>query len=219
MAFVSASGGGDRGRRAGRKRLQQPLMLAGEIALLEVIERHQDAKGLIAKHQRDDLPEQPGGQLAGAGREVEPVTVYELDDQHARRHERATALSDQLENRLQIGLTPERPRDLDRRVQRLIGLLQLPALGFGARVALGVVNRQIEVSVGLAFDHDRHPEKRAHRRMTDREPIGVGMAAHVADAQRTGIADQLAEYPRPVGSGPIVLRVSSSMPSVKNRLR
>jgi len=80
--------------------------------------------------QRDDLPEQPRRQLAGAGGEVEAVTIQELDDQHARRHQRATALGDQLENRLQIGLTAQRPCDLDRRVQRLVGLLKLATLSF-----------------------------------------------------------------------------------------
>ncbi len=73
--------------------------------------------------QRDVLPDEARGELAGPRGKIQPITLEQLDDQHACRHQCATALGDQLENRLQIGFAAQRPRDLDRRIQRLVGLL------------------------------------------------------------------------------------------------
>ena len=54
---------------------------------------------------------------------------------------------------------------------------------------------QVQVAVRLAVDQDRHAEEQLHRRMADRETVGVGMAADVVDPQRLRIADQLSEHP------------------------
>jgi hypothetical protein len=67
--------------------------------------------------------------------------VAELDDQRPCGHQRPSTLGDELKDRLEIGLPTRRPSDLDRRLERVDRLLQLPAVALSARIAPGVVNR------------------------------------------------------------------------------
>ena len=82
--------------------------------------------------QRDALTEQIGRELARAGGELELVAAQQLDHQRPRGDQRAPALGDQLEDRRRFGLAAERPRDLQRRVKRVDGPLQIDALSLGA---------------------------------------------------------------------------------------
>lgn len=115
----------------------------------------------------------------------------------------------------------ERSGDGDRGIQRGEVSLQGAAARLGGRVTPSVVDReagelgqqddgvlvgpgelsaivllgQVEVSVSAAADEDRHPEERAHRRVPGGESVGTMVRAYVRDAERLGVADQLAEHP------------------------
>ena len=87
------------------------------------------------------LANEIGGQLASARSHLQLGAVAELDDQRPCGHQRPSTLGDELKDRLEIGLPTQRPSDLDRRLERVDRLLQLPAVVLSARIAPGVVNR------------------------------------------------------------------------------
>ena len=164
-------------------------------------------------------------------------------DQHPGRDERPAALGHQREDRVEVGLARERARDLRRRVQRADRPLQVArrvstrcsgARGRWprrrtrpARLAAsssasensspaGLVG-QVQVAVGRAADHHRHAEERAHRRMPDREAVGLRMGSDVGQRSGAGWLISSPRTPRPAGAGRSRVASSSSIPTVRNR--
>ena len=90
---------------------------------------------------RHALADQHARDLAGDRGDHELVAVEQLDGQRSGRDQRAAALGDELEDAVQVGLTAERQRDLDRGVQRGDGPAELLAPGLRAGEAAGVVDR------------------------------------------------------------------------------
>ncbi len=165
--------------------------------------------------------DQTPGQLTGPSRDHQLITLSELDHQRTRRHQRTPTLGHQLQDRPKISLTTQRPRNLNRRIQRTHRALQLSPLVLGPRVAPRMIDRhpgkvrqqnrrllvilielhrvlligQVQISKRLTGGDNRDPQKRPHRRMTHREPIRVWMPAHVSQPQRHRIEDQLTQHP------------------------
>ncbi len=92
--------------------------------------------------QRHMLAKQAGWQLAGARGNHQPAALHQLDHEQARIDQGATALGDQLEDHVQIGLSADRPCDLGGRVERRHGPLQLVAMLARAGIATRVVDRK-----------------------------------------------------------------------------
>ena len=189
----------------------EPVLLeAGPVeGLLEALGALRAQRG--ARHgvlQRDAPADEAARHLAGRRRDLELVLALQLDDERARGDERPPALRHELEDRVEVGLAAERAPDLDHRVERRDGALELVAPRLGARVAARVVDRdpgelgeephgllvlvgelraarlvgQVQVAVGLAGDEDRDAEERRHRRVPRREAVRARVGADVLEA-------------------------------------
>ena len=90
--------------------------------------------------QRDPLPDDAVRQLAGPRGDHEVVALAQLDQQRARRDERAPARGDQLEDGRQVGFAADGAGDLEARVEGVDGVLQLSAPRLGTGVAPRVVD-------------------------------------------------------------------------------
>ena len=152
----------------------------------------------------------------------ELVAVEQRDLGRARVDQRTRALHDQLQHAVEIRDAAEREADLGRGLEAAHRALELvPAfahraveasvgdrdrgpvgendrsllvvLGENAVVLLG----QVQVSPGLTVDHDRHAQERRHRRMGEREAVGLRVHAHVRQPQRAGVADQHSKHAAP----------------------
>ena len=161
------------------------------------------------------------------GRRYDPLllALLEQDDHRPCLDQRPPALDDQLQDSLEVGLSPHRPRDCGRGLEAHDRALQLvPALGLTLEQA-GVVDGErgpvrehdgcrlvvirelpssllvgeVEVAEGLAADEHRHSQEAVHRGMARREPVGARMVAHMGQAQRLGLGDQHSEHPPPAG--------------------
>ena len=93
-------------------------------------ERRQRAQGRAGEAvvEGDGLSDEFRWHLARGRGDHHLALAFELDHEGFRRDERATALGDELEDRLEIRLAAERPRDLDGRVERLDCALELRAV-------------------------------------------------------------------------------------------
>jgi hypothetical protein len=75
-------------------------------------------------------------------------------------------------------------------------------LVLGGELGGAVLVGQVEVSVRLLADQERHPKERAHRGVADGETVGAGMAVDIHRPQRHRVRDQLPEQAAPPGQGP-----------------
>ena len=157
--------------------------------------------------------------VAGGRPHDELIALAQHDHQAARAHQRAAALGDQLEHRVEQELPADRHRHVARGLQPAHRALELLAAMLADFEQARVVDRdgrpvgeddggllvllgelavsllgEVEVAPGLAADRDRHAEESAHHRMAGREAVAARMIAHVAQAQRLGMFDQHAEH-------------------------
>ncbi len=102
--------------------------------------------------ERDPGADQAVGKLARSGRDLQLRPAHELDQDGARRDERAAALGDELEDHAEVGAAADRLRDLRRRVERRDRALELVLALPGAGVAAGVVDGD---AGELGEQHDR----------------------------------------------------------------
>ena len=168
----------------------------------------------------DRLADQVVGQLAGAMGDAQTAVDGQQDHQRPRRHQRSPALGHQLEDRVQIDLDRQCPRDLAGRPERRDRPLELVAAAFETLETAGVVDAdggvlgqdgqhllvglvelraagllgQVEVAVDLAADHDRTAEERRHRGVRVREAVGAGIPRHICEPEDPRVRDDLAQH-------------------------
>ncbi len=154
----------------------------------------------------------------GGGRRARSPSSQQ-DQQRAGFDQGATALDDDLEDAVEVGLAADRLGDLGRRFEPVQGPLHLVAASLDVAVEAGVLDRdrrplgedhrrllvgvvevaaallgQVEVAPGVAADHHRHAEEVGHRRVPGGEAVGAGVVADVAEPQRPWLLDQQAEH-------------------------
>ena len=61
---------------------------------------------------------------------------------------------------------------------------------------------QVQVSVRLPADQDRHAQERAHRGVAEREAVGTRMAINIGQPQRHPVSDEFPEHAPPPGQRP-----------------
>ena len=203
------------------------LVEAGTVDFVVEAQRAARAQSLSGERvaQLDGLADHARGQLARAGGDDEFLAAAQLDQQHPRADQRATALGDQLEDHVEVGLAADGQRDLGGGVERGDGALELLAALAGACVAPRVVDRhsrelgehgerllvfggelravgllgEVKVAVGQPADHDRRAQEGAHRGVPAGEPVGAGVAPDVVEAQWHGILDQRSQHAASAG--------------------
>ena len=122
---------------------QTVLVEAGTVELFLQVLRTQRAHRLsgFAVGQGEVGPDNIVGQLTCTGRYYKRLAMLELDQQRARGYQRAPPLRHQLEDHIEVGLAPHRPRDLRCGLERGDGPLQLlatlPRSGIAPRMVDG----------------------------------------------------------------------------------
>ena len=171
------------------------------------------------------LTDQPLRKLTGARGDDHRAVLLVLDDERTSRHERPAALGDQTQDRIEIGLATERPRDLHRRVERVDGPPQLGVLGLETGVAPRVVDGhtgelgqqpdrllvllgelpaalllgQVQIPERNAAHQNGDPEKRPHRRVSRGKAVRVRVGVDIGQPQSHRVRDQLPEHPASPG--------------------
>jgi hypothetical protein len=194
------------------------------------------ASGLILQAQRLSRPQrgarhavievdpsvdQPRRQLPGDCGDHHLPAVLMLDHQRPSGYQRPPALGHKLQNLVQVGLTPQRPSDLQRCLERIHRAPQIGVTRLQTRIAPGVVNRharelrqhlnrllivlgellaagllgQVQIPERPPIHDHRNPQKRLHRRMLRRKTIGTRMRTHIRQTQRHRTLDQLPQHP------------------------
>ena len=156
--------------------------------------------------------------LARGGGHNELLVLREQNEEVASVRERASALDDELEDPVQVGLSADRTRDRDSCLEPAHRTLELSAASVDVLVQVGVLDRdrhparedeqrllvglvelaalllgQVDVAPGLAAHQHRGAEEGRHRRVLWREAVAARVLADVGQAKRLGMADQLAE--------------------------
>ena len=156
--------------------------------------------------------------LAGDGGDDEVVAIHQEDDHATRLDESAAPLDDQLQNALEADLSSDRLRDLGGRLEASHCALELGAAvalaaveasildGGGGpgrqdddRFLIGLVEfalllvRQVEVPPRFTANQERYSEEAAHRRVADREPVGLGVCSDIREPQGARVIDQHAQ--------------------------
>ena len=149
---------------------------------LPAIPRRQGQDYQVSFGDFQRLPGNEGEHLAGFGSGQQPL-----------RDIRASAQPPLLPSRLVIQprvLDGRRGRGSQRGQDRLILFVEVCAL---------ILFRQVQVAEYLIPDPDRHPQESLHGRVAVREPVRARMSGHVAQAERLGMRDQLAEQAAALG--------------------
>ena len=144
--------------------------------------------------------------------------LCQQNEELAGVHERAAALHHELEDTVQVGLAANRTRDGDGCLQAADGALELSAAGVDVLVEVGVLDGdrhparedqecllvglvelaalllgEVDVAPRLAAHQHGRAEEGGHRRVLRREAVAARVLADVGQAQRLGMADQLAQ--------------------------
>ena len=212
---------GERDEEAGRRpeavgqrelelggRLREPLRPAGA----------QD----VARNRsfdRDPHPEQVLADVARQRRDDEVPPVIQHDQHQPGVGQHPSALHDELEDAVEVGLPGQRECDVVRRLGDRDGVLQLLPPALDEPVGPGIRDRdrgpvgedddrllvvlvevaafllgQVDVPEGLPADDDRRAQEAAHRRVPGGKAVRLRMGADILDPDRPRILDQQAEH-------------------------
>ena len=159
-------------------------------------------------------------ELAGGHPHHDVVALRQCYEEPPRVDERATALGDQLEHSVEVRLAADGAGDGGRGLELAQGAPQLVVLGPQASVHARVVDRyrgparqdnrgllvsrievpalllrEVQVAERLAADQHGNAEEGLHARVAGREAVGTGVIAHMLEAERHRVDDQLSEDP------------------------